>query len=88
MLLLLRLLLRVCFSGGIGAMMCRIGGRGVRTLCMWETFLLFVRFDGLRVMLCVCVCMWFVSLCVQDKYSSMASAVCVLLRVGGWYDMR
>lgn len=42
------MLLRVCFGGGIGAMMCRIGGRGVRTLCMWETFLLlFVRFDGL-----------------------------------------
>lgn len=33
-----RFVVVVVVGGGIGSMMCRIGGRGVRTLCMWATF--------------------------------------------------
>lgn len=36
------LLLSWRFGGETGSMMCRTGGTGVRTLCMWETFLLCV----------------------------------------------
>ncbi|KAL7958119.1 hypothetical protein V8C34DRAFT_283981 [Trichoderma compactum] len=66
------LLLRVCFGGGIGAMMCRIGGRGVRTLCMWET---------LSCCFYVCLYVYVVRLCVC-RTSNGASAVWLTERRG------